>query len=207
MPTIRERLDADLKDAMRAKDEVKLTTIRAIKSAIKYKEVEGENKVLDDAGILGVLTSEVKKRREASAEFKAANRADLAEKEEKELVVLQGYLPTQLTAEQLTAEVAKATSVCPSSVMLPNGGALYGTGKTSKSGSSTISSCPDTTDADTTRPAAAIRTAAPRSATRICCVVQLSCHWWPSTTARRSPGSLRRPGMFAASRTSAPGKA
>jgi uncharacterized protein YqeY len=108
MPTIRERLDADLKDAMRAKDEVKLTTIRAIKSAIKYKEVEGENKVLDDAGILGVLTSEVKKRREASAEFKAANRADLAEKEEKELVVLQGYLPTQLTAEQLTAEVAKA---------------------------------------------------------------------------------------------------
>lgn len=108
MPTIRERLDADLKDAMRAKDELKLTTIRAIKSAIKYKEVEGEAKVLDDAGILTVLTTEVKKRRDAAAEYKAANRADLAEKEEKEIGVLQGYLPAQLTAEQLSAEVGKA---------------------------------------------------------------------------------------------------
>lgn len=108
MATIRERLDADLKDAMRAKDEVKLTTIRAIKSAIKYKEVEGEAKVLDDAGILTVLTTEVKKRRDAAAEYKAANRADLAEKEEKEIVVLQHYLPAQLTAEQLAAEISKA---------------------------------------------------------------------------------------------------
>jgi uncharacterized protein YqeY len=108
MPTIRERLDADLKDAMRAKDEVKLTTIRAIKSAIKYKEVEGANKVLDDASILGVITTQVKQRRDAIAEYKAANRNDLAEKEEKEIVVLQNYLPTQLTAEQLTAEIARA---------------------------------------------------------------------------------------------------
>jgi len=108
MPTIRERFDADLKDAMRAKDEVKLTTIRAIKSAIKYKEVEGANKVLDDAGILAVLTTQVKQRRDAIAEYKAANRADLAEKEEKEIAVLQAYLPAQLSAEQLTAEIAKA---------------------------------------------------------------------------------------------------
>jgi|APLak6261679142_1056127.scaffolds.fasta_scaffold00012_3 hypothetical protein len=108
MATVRERLDADLKDAMRAKDEVKLTTIRAIKSAIKYKEVESTNKVLDDAGILAVLTTEVKKRRDAAAEYKAANRADLAEKEEKEIVVLQTYLPAQLSAEQLAAEIAKA---------------------------------------------------------------------------------------------------
>lgn len=110
MATIRERLDADLKDAMRAKDEIKLTTIRAIKSAMKYKEVEGAAKVLDEAGIIAVLTTEVKKRREASAEYKAANRNDLAEKEEKEIVVLQNYLPTQLSAEQLTAEVAKAVT-------------------------------------------------------------------------------------------------
>ncbi len=108
MATVRERLDADLKDAMRAKDEVKLTTIRAIKSAIKYKEVESTNKVLDDAGILAVLTTEVKKRRDAAAEYKAANRADLAEKEEKEIVVLQTYLPAQLSAEQLAAEIARA---------------------------------------------------------------------------------------------------
>lgn len=108
MATIRERLDADLKDAMRAKDEVKLTTIRAIKSAIKYKEVEGEAKVLDDAGILAVLTTQVKQRRDAVTEYTNANRADLAEKELKEIAIIQAYLPAQLSPEQLAAEVAKA---------------------------------------------------------------------------------------------------
>lgn len=108
MPTIKERLDADLKDAMRAKDELKLTTIRGIKSAIKYKEVEGEKHLLDDAGVIGVMTTMVKQRRDAAAEYKAANRADLAEKEEKEIAIIQGYLPAQLSAEQLAAEVAKA---------------------------------------------------------------------------------------------------
>ena len=110
MPTIRERLDADLKDAMRAKDELRLNTIRAVKSAIKYKEVEGTNKVLDEAGILGVLTTLVKQRRDAIEEFTKAARADLAEKEQKELTLLQGYLPAQLSAEQLAAEVAKAVA-------------------------------------------------------------------------------------------------
>jgi uncharacterized protein YqeY len=108
MTTIRERLDADLKTAMRAKDELRLMTIRAIKSAVKYKEVEGEAKVLDEAGIIGILTTLVKQRRDSIEEFTKANRADLAEKEQKELVVLQEYLPTQLSAEQLKAEVAKA---------------------------------------------------------------------------------------------------
>ncbi len=108
MATLRERLDADLKDAMRAKDEMKLTTIRAIKSAVKYKEVEAANKVLDEPAIIQVIVTQVKQRRDAAAEYKAANRADLAEKEEKEIAILQIYLPTQLSAEQLTAEIAKA---------------------------------------------------------------------------------------------------
>ncbi|MGV3621054.1 MAG: GatB/YqeY domain-containing protein [Archangium sp.] len=110
MATIRERLDSDLKDAMRAKDEVKLTTIRALKSAIKYKEVEGANKVLDEPAIISVITTQVKQRRDAAAEYKAANRADLAEKEEKEIAILQAYLPAQLSAEQLSAEIAKAVA-------------------------------------------------------------------------------------------------
>lgn len=108
MATLRERLDSDLKDAMRARDELKLTTIRAIKSAVKYKEVEAANKVLDEPAIIAVITTQVKQRRDAAAEYKAANRLDLAEKEEKEIVILQNYLPTQLTAEQLTAEITKA---------------------------------------------------------------------------------------------------
>ena len=110
MATIRERLDADLKDAMRARDELRLNTIRAIKSAIKYKEVEGTNKVLDDPGILGILTSLVKQRRDSIDEFTKANRLDLAEKEQKELVLLQQYLPAQLSPEALAAEVAKAVA-------------------------------------------------------------------------------------------------
>lgn len=108
MSTVRERLDADLKDAMRAKDEIKLTTIRALKSAIKYKEVEGEAKVLDEAAIIGVITTQVKQRRDAAAEYKAANRPDLAEKEEKEIVVLQAYLPAQLSADELAAQISAA---------------------------------------------------------------------------------------------------
>lgn len=108
MATLRERLDADLKDAMRAKDELKLSTIRAIKSAVKYKEVEAANKVLDEPAIIQVIVTQVKQRRDAAAEYKAANRVDLADKEEKEIALLQVYLPTQLSAEQLAAEITKA---------------------------------------------------------------------------------------------------
>ncbi len=107
MATLKERLDADMKDAMRAKDELKLLVVRTLKSAIKYKEVEGEKKVLDDAGVIGVITSEVKKRRDAVTEYKAANRPELAEKEEKEIAILQHYLPAQLDAAAL-AEAVKA---------------------------------------------------------------------------------------------------
>lgn len=108
MATIRERLDSDLKDSMRAKDELRLNTIRAVKSAIKYKEVEGAAKTLDEAGIIGVLTTLAKQRRDAIEEYTKANRADLAEKEEKELGLLKAYLPTQLTATELSQEIAKA---------------------------------------------------------------------------------------------------
>lgn len=108
MATIRERLDADLKDAMRAKDELRLNTIRAVKSAIKYKEVEGAAKTLDEAGIIGVLTTLVKQRKDAIEEYTKANRADLADKEEKEMAVLRAYLPAQLSQEQLAKEVATA---------------------------------------------------------------------------------------------------
>lgn len=105
MTTLKERLDADLKDAMRAKDELKLGVLRMLKSAIKYKEVEGEKKLLDDSGVLSVITTLVKQRRDAAAEFKAANRVDLSDKEEKEITVLQLYLPAQLDAAQLTDAV------------------------------------------------------------------------------------------------------
>jgi uncharacterized protein YqeY len=107
--TLRERLDADMKTAMREKDQVKLSTIRMIKSAMKYRETEsGAKGPLDDAGIVQVVSSEIKKRRDAIAEYEKADRADLADKEKAELVVLEAYLPPQLTAAELESLVDEA---------------------------------------------------------------------------------------------------
>jgi uncharacterized protein YqeY len=107
--TLREQLDAHLKEAMRAKEQLRVDTIRAIKSAVKYKEVEGgEAKALDDAGIVKVVQSEMKKRRDASEQYRAASRVDLAEKEERELAILQVYLPQQLSADEVEKLVAEA---------------------------------------------------------------------------------------------------
>jgi uncharacterized protein YqeY len=108
MPTLKERIVEEIKDAMRAKDEIKLNTLRAMKSAIKYKEVEPGAKELDDAGIIPVLVTMIKQRRDSVEQFRAGKRDDLADKEEKEIAVIKGYLPQQLSAAELSAEVAKA---------------------------------------------------------------------------------------------------
>jgi uncharacterized protein YqeY len=108
MPTVKERLDQDLKEAMRGKQELATSVIRMLKSAIKYKEVEPGAKALDDAGVFQVISTLIKQRRESVEQYKAGNRADLAEKEEKEIAILQGYLPQQLGVEELKKEVAAA---------------------------------------------------------------------------------------------------
>ncbi|MBX7116173.1 MAG: GatB/YqeY domain-containing protein [Myxococcaceae bacterium] len=110
MATLKERMTDDMKDAMRAKDELKTNVLRMAKSAVKYKEVEPGASALDDAGVMGVLGTMIKQRRDSLEQFKQGGRADLAEKEEKEIAILQSYLPTQLSAEQLSAEVAKAVT-------------------------------------------------------------------------------------------------
>ena len=108
MPNLKERIAEDLKDAMRAKDELKLSTLRLMKSQIKYKEVEPGGKELDDAGVISVLTTLVKQRRESIEQYRAGKREDLAEKDEKEIAVIQLYMPQQLSTAELSAEVAKA---------------------------------------------------------------------------------------------------
>lgn len=107
MPTLKERIDADMKDAMRAKDELKTNLLRMVKSAVKYKEVEPGAKALDDAGVIGVMMTLVKQRKDSAEQYRAGNRLDLAEKEEKEIALIQGYLPQQLSAAELSAEIAK----------------------------------------------------------------------------------------------------
>jgi len=108
MPTLRERIDADLKDSMRAKTELTTSVLRMLKSAIKYKEVEPNAKPVDDAVVLQIIGTQIKQRKDSSEQFRAGHRVDLAEKEEKEIVILQGYLPKQLSADELRAEVAAA---------------------------------------------------------------------------------------------------
>ena len=103
---LRERLDADLKAAMKQKDELKLSVVRMLKSAVKYREVEGEKAVtLDDAGILQVVATEIKRRRDSVDQYRAGAREDLARKEEAEIVILQGWLPAQLSEAELGAKV------------------------------------------------------------------------------------------------------
>lgn len=101
---LKERLDQDLKAAMRDKDALRLSVVRMLKSAVKYKEIE-LLKPLDDAGVQAVIGSEVKRRRDAVEQYRSGNRRDLAEKEEAEIRILQGWLPQQLSAEELRAKV------------------------------------------------------------------------------------------------------
>ena len=103
---LREKLDEDLKSAMRAKDSLRMNTVRALKSAIKYREIE-LMKPLDDAGILGVMATEIKRRRDSVEQYRAGNRADLADKEEAEIKILQEFLPQQFTREEVEAKVAE----------------------------------------------------------------------------------------------------
>lgn len=104
---LKEQLDQDLKVAMREKDTLKLSVVRMLKSAVKYREIE-LMKPLDDAGVLGVIASELKRRRDSVEQYKAGNRQDLADKEEAEIKILQAWLPQQLTLEELRAKVDAA---------------------------------------------------------------------------------------------------
>jgi len=106
---LKDQLDADLKSAMRDKDTVKLSVVRMLKSAIKYREIE-LMKPLDDAGVLQVLTSEIKRHRDSVEQYRAGNRQDLVDKEEAEIGVLQGWLPAQLTEAEVRAKVDQAVA-------------------------------------------------------------------------------------------------
>ena len=104
---LKDQLDADMKTAMREKAQLRLDTIRMLKSAIKYREIE-LMKPLDDTGVVTVVSSEIKRRRDSIEQYRAGNRVDLAEKEETELGILQAYLPAQLSEADLKAKVEEA---------------------------------------------------------------------------------------------------
>lgn len=109
--TLKARIQHDLHDAMRARDKVRSGTLRMVLTSITTAEVAGdEARTLSDDEVLKVLAKEAKKRKEASAAFRGANRPELAETEEAELVVLDDYLPAQLGDDELRAIVERAVT-------------------------------------------------------------------------------------------------
>jgi uncharacterized protein YqeY len=106
--TLKEQLNEDMKAAMKAKDKDTLAVIRMVKAAISNKEIEdGE---LDDTAVLGILAKEVKQRQDTLNEVSKAGRDDLVEQNQKEIGILQGYLPEQLSDEELRQIIEKAVS-------------------------------------------------------------------------------------------------
>ncbi|HEX9289839.1 MAG TPA: GatB/YqeY domain-containing protein [Anaeromyxobacteraceae bacterium] len=97
---LKEQLDADLKTAMKEKATLKLSVVRMLKSAVKYREIE-LMKPLDDAGVQTVIGSEIKRRRDSVEQYRQGGREELAAKEEAEIAILQGYQPAQLSPDEL----------------------------------------------------------------------------------------------------------
>ncbi len=109
MSDLKSRLQSDLTDAIRSRDEVRSATLRMALTAVRSAEVAGTSaRTLTDAEVETVLGREAKKRREAVTAFTDAGRPERAERESAELVVLESYLPQQLSDEELSAIVADA---------------------------------------------------------------------------------------------------
>ena len=106
--TLKERLNADFKDAMKNRQTVRKETISFLRAAIKQYEVDNREE-LDDAGIAAIVAKQIKMRKDGIADFKKAGRDDLVEANEAEIAVLTGYLPKQLSPEEID-ELVKETA-------------------------------------------------------------------------------------------------
>ena len=102
--SLKARISEDMKAAMRAKEADRLGTIRMLMAAMKQKEVD-ERVELDDAMIVSIVDKLIKQRKDAAQQYTAAARQDLADKENSEIVVLEGYLPQRLSADEINAAV------------------------------------------------------------------------------------------------------
>ncbi len=105
---LKETLNEDMRKALRAKDTLRLSTIRLLLSAIKNLEIaKGKDKELKEIDLIGILSSEAKERKESIKEYKKGKRENLVEKETKELEIIKEYLPEELSPEELGRIIEK----------------------------------------------------------------------------------------------------
>ena len=102
-----EKIETDLKDALKSKDQIKVSTLRLLKSALGYLAIEKKDDLKDD-DVISVIKKQVKQRKDSIEGFKKGNREDLAQKERSELEILKVYLPKEITPEALSAIIDEA---------------------------------------------------------------------------------------------------
>lgn len=117
--TIPERLNNDIINAMKAKDEIRLGVLRMLKSDLKYKQIAFGRELIEEE-VIAVLSTAAKSRREAFEEYERGGRADLRDQEKAELAIIIQYLPEQLSAEELgrlvDEAIAEAKAVTPKDI-------------------------------------------------------------------------------------------
>jgi uncharacterized protein len=106
---LRDRVNEDVKAAMKAREAERLGTLRLLTAAMKQREVD-ERIVLDDAGVVAVIEKMLKQRRDSVAQYEQAGRQDLADAEKREMAILGAYLPQQLAEAEIAAIVAEAVA-------------------------------------------------------------------------------------------------
>ena len=106
--SLAEQIEKDVIAAMKAKDPVKVSTLRMLKSAVMNHLIQAKKDKAEDSEVLGIIAKQAKQRRESMDSFEKAGRKDLADKEKAELAILETYLPKQLTDDELRAAVQSA---------------------------------------------------------------------------------------------------
>jgi uncharacterized protein YqeY len=106
-----DKIAADMKEAMRAKDAPRLSTLRMLKSAVEYHKIEKKQEQLTDADVTAVIKKQIKQRQDSIEGFEKGGRADLVEKEKAEIVVLKSYLPEKIFMMHFE-EVVQSTVMC-----------------------------------------------------------------------------------------------
>lgn len=106
--SLKEKLDQEMKNALKERDRTRLSTIRLIRDAIKNREIDQGREELDDNGVIKVISTMVRKGEDAVEQFKRGGRQDLVDEESRQLEVLRGFLPQQLSKEEIRSLINEA---------------------------------------------------------------------------------------------------